>query len=198
MERRVNVLVGVKPSAGSEPYEDRWKPQSDPLFSEALPVIESVIRELSGENQVFTANAWTLFFKAQMAYLLLWSAIERYASLRYHLGQEVHKKVINIASEAAFQEGLRMIDEERQVTSAADPSSKYTLSPVCQENSEEERLNKATKAIQYYYQVRCNIAHRGKAGSVPHRDFQHVQKSLRELCPIFRQLLDAAFRDADF
>jgi hypothetical protein len=79
-----NVLIGLYPQKGSVPCEDaEWNGWHDPLFTAALEVVEETL-----ESQNFD---WDLkpLFRLQMAYLLLWSSIERYVSLRYHLGDQV-------------------------------------------------------------------------------------------------------------
>ena len=49
------------------------------------------------------------------------------------------------------------------------------------------------ESLKYYYQVRSNITHRGKAAT---RDFATLRDSLTELHAIFRCVLDAAFDEA--
>jgi hypothetical protein len=122
-------------------------------------------------------------FRLQMAYLLLWSAIERYVSLRYHFGDCVTKKVNRLAREESFIRGLRdYVTNNREVYRADRPEKKEVLD---RENPE--------KALDYYYQVRSNITHRGKGVE---RDHERVLKSLRELLSIFRSVLKQAQVDA--
>lgn len=80
-----NMLVGRYPKKGSVPCEDAdWNGWADPLFTAALEVVLETLMDSLDFN-------WDLkpLFKLQMAYLLLWSSIERYGSLRYHLGDKV-------------------------------------------------------------------------------------------------------------
>lgn len=92
-----NVLVGRYPKKDSCACEDaEWYGWNDPLFTAALDVVEETL-----ESQNFEWNLKPLF-RLQMAYLLLWSSIERYVSLRYHLGDRVTEKVGHLANEAAF------------------------------------------------------------------------------------------------
>lgn len=176
----VNVLVGRSPTKGSGPCEEAdWNGWTDPLFTAALDVVEETLN-----SQDF---AWDLkpLFRLQMAYLLLWSAIERYVSLRYHLGDSVTEKVAQLANELAFAQGLqRHIKSPREVYRADRPDKKEVLDP-----------HSPDKAVRYYYQVRSNITHRGK-GVV--RDYKLLEKSLKELLPIFRDVLKAAEIDAGF
>jgi hypothetical protein len=173
-----NVLVGRSPEKGSVPCEDAdWNGWNDPLFTEALDVVEETLR-----SQNFD---WSLkpLFRLQMAYLLLWSSIERYVSLRYDLGDRVTHKVDRLAGEAAFVTGLRAhVRGKRTVNRADRPGEKEVLDP-----------ESPKRALGYYYQVRSNITHRGK-GVV--RDYDLLHDSLAELLPIFREVLKEAEHDA--
>ena len=172
-----NVLLGKREQRGSSDLEncDEWDGKSDPLFKYGLEEVEVILKD----NPDFDWEYRSLF-RLQMAYALLWSAIERYASLKYHLGDQVCKKVFRIAEENSFIESLkRNVASARTVFSAAD-LEKRTLDP-----------NDPGKSIRYYYQIRSNAVHRGKAVT---RDFETVKLSLKELLAIFRDLLNEAFR----
>lgn len=175
-----NLLVGRFPRKGSVPCEeDEWNGWNDPLFTAALEVVEETLK-----SQDFDWNLKPLF-RLQMAYLLLWSSIERYVSLRYHLGDKVSEKVGQLAREPAFVESLRLhVTARREVYRADRPSEKEVLDPESPE-----------RAVCYYYQVRSNITHRGK-GVV--RDYERVKHSLAELLVIFRDVLKVAQRDAGY
>ena len=104
-----NVLVGRSPEKGSVPCEDgEWNGWDDPLFTAALNVVEETLR-----SQTFDWNLKPLF-RLQMAYLLLWSSIERYVSLRYHLGDRVTEKVGQLA---LFK---RQLDQKQKVELVSD------------------------------------------------------------------------------
>jgi len=171
-----NALFGRFPRKGSVPCEnDEWNGWSDPLFTAALDVVEETLSS--------NVLQWDLksLFKLQMAYLLLWSAIERYVSLRYHLGDKVMEKVSQLACEPAFVAGLsHHVEERRHVYRADRPDQMVTLDP-----------QSPKKALAYYYQVRSNITHRGKAAE---RDNERVRMSLTELLPIFRDVLKASMQ----
>ncbi|MDE2058336.1 MAG: hypothetical protein KGL31_11835 [candidate division NC10 bacterium] len=179
-DKLANVLVGRSPRKGSVACEeDEWNGWNDPLFTAALDVVEETLK-----SQDFDWNLKPLF-RLQMAYLLLWSSIERYVSLRYHLSDKVSEKVGQLAREPAFVESLRQhVTARREVYRADRPTEKEVLDPEVSE-----------RAVRYYYQVRSNITHRGK-GVV--RDYARVKVSLEELLQIFRDVLRAAQRDAKY
>ncbi|MDN5851876.1 MAG: hypothetical protein L0K86_03330 [Actinomycetia bacterium] len=173
----INLLVGRSPAKGSVPFgKAEWDGWDDPLLTTALEVVEETL----DEPGVF---AWDLkpLFRLQMAYLLLWSSIERYVSLRYHLGGIA--KVNRLATEQAFGRSLRQhVEGQRWVFRSDEPTKRVALDP-----------GQPAEAVRYYYQVRCNITHRGKAAVVDHAT---VRRSLAELLAIFRDVLRAARSDA--
>lgn len=177
--RNVNVLFGVSPRKGSVPMEEaEWDGANDPLFTSAL----NVIQETLDGNAEFE---WDLrpLLRLQMAYLLLWSSMERYATLRYCFSGSPMKNILKIGSEPAFRQALAESKLSRRVVFRADdPAKKRTL------NGDDPEA-----ALQYYYQVRSNITHRGKA---VFRDHELIRSSLSELLEIFRKTLIAAFGEA--
>lgn len=176
-----NVLVGRSPQKGSDYPESEWDGWEDPLFTVALEVVHET---LDAEAQL----DWPpkSLFRLQMAYLLLWSAIERYVSLRYGLGGDVMKHVRHLAEEPEFGESLKrhVHGPHRPVYRADRPRSSEVCDPYRPE-----------RALDYYYQVRSNVAHRGKGAF---DDFELLRRSLGELLPVFREVIDAARRDAAF
>lgn len=178
-ETTVNVLFGRSPAKGSVPCEtEEWNGWEDPLFCAALEVVEETLNYAKQFE-------WDLkpLFRLQMAYLLLWSGIERYLSLRYHLGDNVMEKVRRLAHEPAFTTALKQyVSEPRNVYRADRPGGKEVLDPAEPEES-----------LRYYYQIRSNIIHRGK-GVV--RDHERIKSSLSEMLLIFRFVLKAARSEA--
>jgi hypothetical protein len=147
--REANVLFGKSPRRGSDALgQSDWDGKRDPLFTSALEVVQ----EVANQNVEFEWNLKPLF-RLQMAYLLLWSAIERYVSLRYHLGGDVYSKVKRLAKEEAFIVSLREQAPGRRVLYRTDkPGEREVLD-----------VSNPDKSLGYYYQVRSNITHRGKA-----------------------------------
>jgi len=174
---RANALIGRREQRGSSDLEhfDEWDGRTDPYFKQGLEEVESILEANSSFDWEFRS-----LLRLQMAYTLLWSAIERYAGLKYHLGKRANEKVYQIAAEKCFIDSLKKnVQKKREVFSATD-LTKYTLEP-----------NDPDKSIRYYYQVRSNSIHRGKAVT---RDFDTIKSSLEELLAIFREMLNEAFR----
>jgi hypothetical protein len=165
-----NYLLGRSPRKGSVPLEkDEWDGREDPLFTSALEVVE----ETCQQNSEFEWNLKPLF-RLQMAYLLLWSSIERYVALRYHLGGKVAEKVKQLADEKAFCTSLeREVSEQREIYRADRPTEKYKLDP-----------SEPAQSLWYYYQVRSNITHRGKAVTRDFRILRSCSKTTSHFCPL--------------
>jgi len=174
-----NILLGRSPLKGSALVDEHaWDGRKDPLFTAAL----DVVRETLASNAKFE---WDLrpMFRLQMAYLLLWSSIERYLALRYHLGSAVMCKIRNLATEPAFREALASAKPEpREIYRADKPNERIRLDPTNPES-----------CVEYYYQVRSNAVHRGKAVVTDH---EIVQQSLTELITIFDHVRERAFAGA--
>lgn len=172
-----NVLIGKKVSKGSADLEhfEEWDGSKDPYFTHALVEIQEILKY----NSAFD-NKYKSLFNLQMAYSLLWSALERYAGLKYHFGERVTEKVYQIANEDCFIKNLRKQVKENRTICSTTNLKEYTLDPDDPKNS-----------IKYYYQVRSNSIHRGKS---VYRDFDTVKSSLSELLTIFQELIKESFK----
>lgn len=175
----VNALLGRSPRKGSKPLEGPWSGRTDPLFTEGLSTVEALIHE-SGDEPV----GLPAFFRTQAAYLLLWSIVERYATFRYGLaGDSIAQNLRSVAEDPSFREALRTHVKRRDRIQRSDrPSDHETLDP-----------ERPAKSIYYYYQLRSNVAHRGKAAI---RDQERLMDSCRELLKVFRDVLKQAFGEA--
>ncbi|MEP6754858.1 MAG: hypothetical protein ABJA67_05110 [Chthonomonadales bacterium] len=171
-----NFLVGKRADTGSSELDhvDEWDGKSDPFFNQGIAEVEAILEANSSFDWDYRA-----LFRLQMAYILLWSAVERYAGLKYHLGKEATEKVYRIAGEKCFQDALKKVVHNKREVYRTTDLDKCTLDP-----------DNPKKSIEYYYQVRSNSVHRGKAVS---RDFETVKSSLTELLFIFKELLRDAF-----
>lgn len=183
---RVNILEGRNPQNGtSEIGAKMWDGEDDPLFTTALDVVEDILEEYSG----FDWEDSVAFFQIQMAYLLLWSSIERYVSLRYGLkgtqGEtKPYKKRQEMATEPAFAEGAQSVIRHERRGDVISRSDRPHISIILDPDNPESVLD-------YYWQVRSNLAHRGKSAPL---EFDMLHASAYELLRIFRGfVLPAAF-----
>ncbi|MBK6836094.1 MAG: hypothetical protein IPG89_18210 [Bacteroidetes bacterium] len=167
-----NILYGVKPDRGSDDIREAdWKTiWDDPFFTSALEVLSEM------PNEKFEWNLKPLF-KLQMKYMLLWTILERFSFLRYSFGGGPSTRNRLLAENKYYKEALlEFVFSERTIYSSEDPDDKTILS-----------AQNPIKSLDYYYQVRCNITHRGKAVT---RDHETVEKSYNELFEITKYILN--------
>lgn len=175
-----NILEGKRLDKGASAADDNiWNSWDDILLTVSFEIIDEVLAES------FREPTGKQFLKLQMAYLLLWSAIERYTALRYKIGTlEVLAKVRLMGNEKAFVDGLRRygISDGREIHNS-------TLNSKTSLNIENPK-----KSIEYFYQIRSNIAHRGKAVI---DDAKIVHDALKQLSTIFKAVIESAKNDAN-
>lgn len=181
--KEVNILFGKK-HENSNPIHisDNYDGINDVFFDKAIALIANDMKKYDVNNDEFEN-----FFQLQKNYMLLWTAIERYNSLKY--GE--NPKMVNnkkLAKEKIFQDALRLFvknddneDTQRIVFSSEDLKG-YSLNP-----------NDSISSIIYYYTMRSNVVHRGK--SVIPTDEENLRKSLLELLMIFQFVLKNTFKE---
>ena len=176
--KTVNILFGVDPDNGSNYIEDNYQRISydgkkDPFFDEALKLIE---RNLNSIEFSWKPES---FFELQMNYMLLWSAIERYSSLKYNKRK---KKWNNekFADEKAFKEGIKRYEDTRHQPVYSTEDLKI----------HEFNADDPYETLKYYYTLRCNVVHRGKS---MHGDYYMLKTATKELSEIFNDILNDTF-----
>lgn len=167
-----NILVGINPSTSSTEYIEEWDSWNDALFTVSFDIIEETIQDSKNDE----AENGKQFLRLQMAYLLLWTAIERFVALRYNFrGEQVMKTVYRLSEEPLFAEMLQHTKQHRVLYSTDNVENRRKF-------NKEEPLT----CIKYYYQLRSNITHRGKASIT---DAILVNDCLIELRDIFKAIL---------
>ena len=178
---KANILFGRKPRIGSnypEYNRDNYNGKDDPLFKEALDLIREDL-----ENYPFVRGGDAKnFFRLQRNYILLWSAIERYASLKYGNSTKAHNNK-ELANEEIFQISLKNHVHEKRTVYRTYNLQKQTLDP-----------DNPISSIEYYYTIRSNIVHKGKSIFY---DIDMIKDSLYELLNIFQDVLDYTFNDSE-
>lgn len=179
-----NILMGHDPYNGSyypEYDTNDFKGEKDPFFKEVIDLIEENLdkqtRHSFGEE---FENTIKDFFTLQMNYMLLWSAIERFTSLKYNKSKGENNR--SLANEPIFKKALKKhVIEEGRVVYSAEDMRRFKLT-----------TNNSTYAIKYYYTLRCNMVHRGKAAP---QDMDIIKTSLEELLNIFKDILNDTFKE---
>ncbi len=171
---KANVLMGVNPKMGSSPIESsegNYDGRNDPYFKELIVVVENELRDK--DKHWSNIND---FFKLQMSYLLLWTSIERYCSLKYN---KTRSKINQFSKDDLFKKSLKKHFTSKRTVYSAEDLRYHTLDSDDYYHS-----------IHYYYTIRCNVAHRGKA---LHNDDYIIRQSLKELLGIFKDILNETF-----
>jgi hypothetical protein len=180
-----NALAGRDPQQASSLLEgEEWTGREDPVLTYAIELIRETSKNSAGavfESAPPESFDWPRFFRLQMAYLLLWSAIERYAALAYGPNLKPMQKLRAISEDAFFAEALRGLnDRTDEVFDSRDPKSSYKLD-----------VKNPWSSANYYYQVRSNMSHRGKGAW---RDGEVVRQSLTGLLEIFEVMLARSWK----
>jgi gamma-glutamylcyclotransferase (GGCT)/AIG2-like uncharacterized protein YtfP len=177
-----NVLYAAHPESGNPIDWPDWNGWRDPLFREALETI-SRTRPRNRESN------YNNLFRLQMAYLLLWSSIERFVALRYGATDTIESGVNLIAEEDGFAELVRQHVPKVEGEPASVIDSRFPDRPEFQLDPSRPR-----NCLNFYRRIRHNVTHRGKSG--PTRDTELLNDSLDQLLPIFEGLLANAEREA--
>jgi hypothetical protein len=181
---RANVLLGKKMDKGALHYEDtQWTGKRDPVLTRGLNVVGAVCTECAVDHFASSppdAFDWERFFKLEMAYLLLWTCIERFTALAYGPTVEPCAR-LKLWSERSHYLANRIAEHvnrwDAKVFDSRDPAHHGTL-----------RRDDPKECLDYYYYVRSNLSHRGKGAF---NDGEIIRCSLVELHLVARDV----FRD---
>lgn len=182
----VNVLFGISPENGSEDgakMNQPWSGRNDPLFYSGLEVVQEML-ENAGEFD------WNMkpTLRIQSAYLLLFSAIERFAAHACSLKHEkpvekTHALARTVEFANALKAVVEVVEPKRKVRRSWDGEhGNLTLDPKA-----------PVKSMDYYYQVRSTATHAGKTAP---GDYDLLQKCTRELLEIFKRVRDERFANS--
>jgi hypothetical protein len=187
--RKVNYLSGKSPHKGSakseNPYWDSWR---DPLFSITFEVIKYHLERLKSDLKDPEGRAC---LELQMLYLLLWTSIERFASLRFGFRAEriigkLHKLCLTPEFKQAQMQSLK------EYPPSSDRLKIYSTDTIDKHYYLDSADSK--EFIEAHYQVRCNIAHRGK-GVIS--DTELIYHCLLRMKTLFENLLNEARKKSE-
>lgn len=188
--RHVETLNGVRANAlqgrylnggGTESAPSScWSLYMDPVFSDALKVVRSTANLHAGEafpNSPENVD-WNRAFHIQMAYLLLWSVLERFSALAIGPAVNPNKRISELGRLEPVLDAVKALGSPiRKVFDSRKPNAKPYVLDV---------REKPEKAMSYYYAIRSNLSHRGKGAW---RDAETVRESLIELLAVMTAVL---------
>lgn len=183
---QANALVIRFPNKGNPQHLDSlsWSLVDDPAFGPGLETVRRVLEEVgSTPDDTFEFN-WQRFFRSQMAYLLLWSILERLSALCFGPGQDPMQRIKRLHELPGMEDLVRLnVQRTDKVSDSRNPDTAYILDAT-----------NAKKSFDYYYQVRSNLSHRGK-GVLD--EFDKVYGSLKELLAITEKYLSELKEEPD-
>jgi hypothetical protein len=179
-----NLLVGKKFDRG-RPHDlegNSWSFRLDPVFNHGLRVVEDTVTQLGYECFASAPPEhfdWPRFFRLQMAYLLFWSAIERFSAFAYGPALSPEQRIKALGSDPRFLSALEkhLSSPSQEVSDSRDPGDRSHLD-----------VERPEKAAGYFYQVRSNLSHRGKGAW---SDGEIVRQSLITLLAVFKDMLSS-------
>lgn len=178
----VNVLYGKKPGDGSYTYEtdggryvDNFDGKNDLFFKDLFEFLRLESEKLDGGEYDL--------FRLQMYYMILWSVIDRYCSLKYDSINFKGDDIRNLSNDPVFIKSINSFDlpNRKPIYSSRDGK------PWEWRNSTYSKLN-------YYYKLRGNVIHRGK-DRLTNTDILHL--CFDELLKIFKKVIDKTFSQDD-
>jgi hypothetical protein len=176
-----NALIGLSSERGSiHDEEGVWTGRQDPVFTPGLSAVREVA-DRDAREEFYSAPPdrfdWPRLFRLQMAYLLLWTIIERYASLAYGPTLRPEEKIERFGQDPAFKRALKgVVTRAGEVYNSQDPEI-----PPARLDPEHP-----VSSAYYYRRVRHNLTHRGKGAW---KDGEINRKSLVELQGIVDHVL---------
>lgn len=155
-------------------YLDSYDWQNDPFFKKVPDFIKIELKNLDYEDE-------SVIFRIQMYYTLLWSCIERYSKLKYDVSNKERDYLNALANDEVYKIAFSTVDpENRDPVHAANNAIEYIF----------DKRN-PNKIINYYYTIRCNVAHRGKE---LRNNISALKRSLEDLVEIFDLMIDLTFK----
>ena len=181
---KINVLIGQELGKGSiKTGLPEWSAKEDPTFTKAMDKIKSKIKDFAEIKFDEDSFEWVRFFELEMAYLLLWTAIERYCSFAYGPFVDPTKKIRTLSYGDPFRSALKeVLNQSERVKKIPELYDSRYLDRWRKLDAEQP-----VYSIEYYYLVRSNLVHRGKSEWV---DGEIIRLSLKELFEIFQTVLE--------
>jgi len=176
--KTANALIGRYPEKGNpQPlFSNSWELRNDPAFGHGLDAVAQVLDEVRQMQEGGAACEWAIFFRAQMAYLLLWSILERLTALCVGPGLDPMERIRRFPELKGFAEAVKNnVARCDSVSDSSNPRDRHSLD-----------ANDPRGSLLYYYQVRSNLSHRGKGAF---SEFEKVRASLHELLAITNDYL---------
>jgi hypothetical protein len=183
--KTANTLLIRDPRNGNpQPLDSpEWLITHDAAFGPGLSEVKKMLSEINAmPGNIDDWSAWPRFYRCQMAYLLLWSILERLSAFCFGPGLDPMERVKGFHLLPRISELVaEIVQREDKVSDSRKASKFYRL----------DRTN-AKKCFLYYYQLRSNLSHRGKG---VRNEYDRLHASLTELLQITERYLQKLAQD---
>ncbi len=196
-ESVVNGAVKLK-RADNELLGDNgiaWRGYRDILFVKGMEFLETEFFKKSqrlrfikpGTKEQLERSLHNLF-SLQMAYTFLWTIIDRHNTIKYRINSEkMYKKLEAMARDKFYREAIDKI-KDGFVFNYPGIYSNNSGNLSSFNGHPNNSIDGYYKKIEMYYQVRCNVVHRGKAG-LDITDFPKLRGAFLDLFAIVQYML---------
>jgi hypothetical protein len=172
-----NILIGKPNLKGKNNFLDEsWSFRNDPYFEYGL----NACSEIFNNNSIYKNDSekeYFPFFKSSSAYMLLWTIIERFCTLKYgNISPTQKLKFLTNDTIINWEESLLRIERKDKIYRSDKINEVLTL----------DRHKGAKRNMEYYYGIRSNMVHRGKE---VFSDTDRITESFFELKSIFEDIL---------
>jgi hypothetical protein len=174
-----NILVGNKKLRGKNYFfGNSWTFKNDPYFEFGLKACQTIY-DIDSINK-FNESEFFPFFKSSAAYMLLWTIIERFCTLKYGADISPADKIKALASDISipWEEIINKIDRVDRIYRSDKVNEPLSL----------DKTKGVKKILGYYYGIRSNMVHRGKE---VFSDTDKIKESFHELIMIFKNILNS-------
>ena len=173
-----NILIGKRGLKGTNVFfKNCWSFRNDPYFKYGLIACQSILRGNQSNNFNESERRYIQFFEFSSAYMLLWTIIERFCTLKYgNIPPSQKIKCLSSDLSIPWEDIISKINR----TDTIYRSDKLNEALVLNKEKGVKRI------LDYYYGIRSNMVHRGKEVFT---DTDKIQESFIELNFLFTEIL---------
>lgn len=173
-----NILIGKPTLKGKNDFlEESWSFRNDPYFEYGLNSCSEIFKNDNNIYKNDSEKEYFPFFKSSSAYMLLWTIIERFCTLKYgNISPTQKLKFLTTDPIIKWEEALLHISRKDKIYRSDKINEVLTL----------DRDKGAKRNMEYYYGIRSNMVHRGKE---VFSDTDRISESFFELKSIFEDIL---------
>ena len=172
-----------------------WRGYRDTLFVKGMEFLETEyfkkpqrLRFIKPCTKEQLERSLHNLFSLQMAYAFLWTIIERHNTIKYRVNSEkIYKKLEAMAQDTFYREAIDKI-EDGFVFNYPGIYSNNSGDLSSFNGNPKNSIDGYYKKIEMYYQVRCNVVHRGKAG-LDTTDFPKLRGAFLDMFAIMQYML---------